>query len=272
MESSYNILGLNENATDQEVRARYIELARKHHPDKLINEKPEVRKENEEIFKKITVAYHKIINKEADIFKDEEVDEWINKLWGMFNNPELWDNLKKIVIKVAGNIKQERHKIEVKVSLEDIYNKKKKKLRLFLNNVKDPVFCDLDCSKYPGYIYNYNNLIEIDFTIHIKKHKIYYNDDLINIGDLYTTIMIKWDEYINGTCVELVYLDNTKLSIEIEPFTDLKKSHEIKNKGLFKNGNLYICYELINPKKINWELINNEKQKEIINALKSLGC
>ena len=270
MESSYSILGLNENATDAEVRAKYIELARKHHPDKLVNETSEVRKENEEIFKKITVAYHKIINKETDGFKEEEMNEWINNLWGMLKNPELWDNLKEIVLKVAGKMK-ERHNISVKISLEDIYNKKQKKLRLFLNNVKEPVFCDLDCSKYPGYIYYHNKFLEIDFTIYIKKHKIYYTDDLIDKGDLYTTVMITWEEYISGTIIELNFLDNSKLQIEVAPFTDFKKSQLIKNKGLFNNGNLYICYELINPKREVWDKINNDKQLEILNALKSLG-
>jgi DnaJ-class molecular chaperone len=269
-ECPYKILGLPTSATDAEIRSRYIELARKHHPDKLINETPDVRKENEEIFKKITVAYHKITNKETDGFKEEEVNEWINNLWGMLKNPELWDNLKEIVLKVSNKFR-ERHNISVKITLEDIYNKKQKKLRLFLNNIKDPIFCDLDCSKYPGYIYSHNKIIEIDFTMNIKKHKIYYTDDLINKGDLYTTVMITWYEYINGTSFDLLFLDNTKLQIEVAPFTDFKKSHIIKNKGLYPNGNLYICYEMINPRRDIWDKILVEKQLEIINALKTLG-
>ena len=48
METYYNILGVNENATQEEIKKSYKKLAVQHHPDKG---------GNEETFKKISEAY-----------------------------------------------------------------------------------------------------------------------------------------------------------------------------------------------------------------------
>ena len=53
----YEILGVDKNASDDEIKAAYRRLAKKYHPD-LYTTKPEAeRKEAEEMFKKINHAY-----------------------------------------------------------------------------------------------------------------------------------------------------------------------------------------------------------------------
>ncbi len=55
----YEILGINQNANDAEIKAAYKELAKKYHPDKHGN-----NKSYEEHFKKINAAYQTLSNKQ----------------------------------------------------------------------------------------------------------------------------------------------------------------------------------------------------------------
>lgn len=57
----YKILGLQPGASDSEVKKRYRELAKKYHPDKIRNMPESIRKDGEEKFKQINLAYDKII-------------------------------------------------------------------------------------------------------------------------------------------------------------------------------------------------------------------
>ncbi len=60
MLNNYQILGLNSNASDSEVKRRYKQLALKYHPDK--NETPDAS----EKFQKISDAYNSIINRKSE--------------------------------------------------------------------------------------------------------------------------------------------------------------------------------------------------------------
>ena len=57
MLNNYQILGLNSNASDEEVKHRYKKLALKYHPDKNTSS------DASDKFQKISEAYHNIINK-----------------------------------------------------------------------------------------------------------------------------------------------------------------------------------------------------------------
>lgn len=56
-ESYYDILGVKEDATQDEIKKAYRKLSLKHHPDKHVNDSDEDKKYHEEQFKKIVEAY-----------------------------------------------------------------------------------------------------------------------------------------------------------------------------------------------------------------------
>ncbi len=59
-ESSYNILGIQPSATDEEVKKAYRKLAMEYHPDKVSYLGEDIKKSAEEKFKKINDAYENI--------------------------------------------------------------------------------------------------------------------------------------------------------------------------------------------------------------------
>ncbi|KAF7639204.1 Cysteine string protein, partial [Meloidogyne graminicola] len=66
----YDILGVNIDANDEEIKKAYRKLALKHHPDKNLN-----NQEAKEIFQKIQEAYKKIIN-----IKEVENEKILNEI------------------------------------------------------------------------------------------------------------------------------------------------------------------------------------------------
>ncbi|KAK5773663.1 Xdj1p PWA37_004940 [Arxiozyma heterogenica] len=83
--SPYEILGLERDATEQEIRKAYKQLALKYHPDKVID--PDIKIENEVKFKEITVAYELLISGEYqsdDDIPNEYNDDFFD-FFGGFN-------------------------------------------------------------------------------------------------------------------------------------------------------------------------------------------
>lgn len=59
-ESAYKILDISKNATNEEVKKAYRDLAVRYHPDKVSHLGEDVKKSAEEKFKKVNEAYEKI--------------------------------------------------------------------------------------------------------------------------------------------------------------------------------------------------------------------
>lgn len=94
----YHILGIDNNASTDEIKKAYKKLAIKHHPDKST---PENKKESEEKFKMISEAYNILSNHDKRRIYDEtgrvdDIDEILNyherqkdmfNIFGNFMNP-----------------------------------------------------------------------------------------------------------------------------------------------------------------------------------------
>lgn len=60
VDNSYKILGIDANATDEEVKKAYREMAKKYHPDKVAYLGEDVRKSAEQKLQEVNEAYDKI--------------------------------------------------------------------------------------------------------------------------------------------------------------------------------------------------------------------
>ena len=275
----YEILGLNFPSTKEEIKIRYYELAKKHHPDKLIHLSLEERQVHEELFKKINVAYKLLTEKDLN---DTSQNEW-KGMWSYMDNfmsdPTMLKNmgdLLKNMVNVAREYKKQKgseHHIKVEVSLEEIHNRKEKKLRLFLKNRSDPVFINVDCGNYPDFLYTHITPSEQTLFIHIefilKQHDVYTLDDLFDTNDLISEIPITFYEYLIGCEKRMLYLDGKELIITI-PKWDLN-SIIIKNKGLNEKGNLRIIPKIIFPTDIDFLSLDLKDFEKLVKICKKLG-
>lgn len=83
MKNLYKILGVNITADKAEIKKRYRELAKKYHPDKLVNASQEEKIKAEKIFREINNAYTILSDEE----KRKKYDETLtNSSTKEFNN------------------------------------------------------------------------------------------------------------------------------------------------------------------------------------------
>ena len=111
----YEILGVNKNATQDEIKNAYHKLAMKFHPDRHVNDSEEEKKKAEEKFKEISEAYEVLSNEE----KRKEYD----------NPSSPFDYFRKQAFRHGFNpFEQENVKVgrairfNLTISLEEAYN------------------------------------------------------------------------------------------------------------------------------------------------------
>lgn len=73
----YRVLGLSPSASAQQIKARFHELAKKHHPDSQASSRDEVMCHSlhvlEELFKEIVQAYNTLSNEQEKKKYDQKV-------------------------------------------------------------------------------------------------------------------------------------------------------------------------------------------------------
>lgn len=75
MKTLYEILGVSETATSEEIKKAYRKLAKEHHPDTNSDWSEEEKKMHVEFFSEITDAYEILINEETRKDYDEKLKE-----------------------------------------------------------------------------------------------------------------------------------------------------------------------------------------------------
>lgn len=76
MKNYYEILGVDRNATNSEIKKAFRELAKKYHPDKFANESSEKQKEAKDRFTQINQAYETLSDSKL---KEEYDASFLNK-------------------------------------------------------------------------------------------------------------------------------------------------------------------------------------------------
>lgn len=238
----YEVLGLSYPSSKEEIKSRYYELARKHHPDKLQHLSLEERNLHEEQFKKINLAYELLSKTDFEYSNKHDWKGIWSSVESFMNTTQMtaFADLLSNVIHIAKEYKKQKaseHHITISVTLEEVHNRKDKKCRLFLKNVVEPVFITVNCGCYPSYLYTHQSFF-IYITYELQSHPLYSLDTLFDTYDLYAEIPITLQEYFTGTHKEIEYLDNTYLPVDIPPFS--KEPIHLPDRGLFNKDVLTI--------------------------------
>ena len=277
----YEILGLKYPSTKEEIRARYLELAKKHHPDKHQHLPKEELDVHEKEFKKINLAYELLTKKEfASTTKNEWRGMWENMNIGdLFSNPEMLRNMGDIlrnVMNIASEYKKQKateHHITVEVTMEEVYNRKEKKLRLFLKGVQEPIFITIDGGCYPSFLQTHitpeGRTMFIYLTFELIPHELYTLDTLLDTNDIYCTLDVPLYEYFQGSSRTLEYLDHTPLIITIPPCQ--QDPIEFPHKGLHGKGKLVVFLKIVLPGKEALEGLDIRKREKLQRYLKLIS-
>jgi DnaJ-class molecular chaperone len=276
----YEILGLKPNATKDEIKKAYKEIAITCHPDKLMHITDEVEKEKRiDKFKKATIAYNKLSGSSAQ----EDIDINDDSFWAsdifmdvakMFINNNI--RPKAYYNPVEKSIEERIvHKVKLDVSYIDILNNTKKKVRLILVDIQDPIFIDIYCGKFPQVTKQYidDDDIEHDIIIEMMIKKTDADGDIdhmiLSSGaiDLIKTVDVTLKEYILGYTKNILYIDSMEIPVTVPAFQ--KEYYEIANKGIL-GGSLIlnICIKYI--EKNAWYNFNENDKVEMLRLLDTL--
>jgi DnaJ-class molecular chaperone len=290
----YSILGINIDASKDEIKKAYKEIALMCHPDKLLNVQNEEEKNRKiDRFKEATIAYELLIKDNYNITDEDEIN-W-KDIWStLFKEDDDFkstqDILKDVFVDMANifiqnnirpksyytpkvsNAERIVHKINVQVTYAEVANNVKKKLRLILKDINDPIFVDIYCAGFPEIIKEYideeENEHDIVITMVFKKLD-NYDHIVSNAGniDLITSVDITLEEYLLGCEKDILYIDNNNLNINIPAFQ--KEYYEIPSKGL-KGGSLILNICVKNIEKEKWDNLSNLDKVEMIRILQSI--
>ena len=177
--------------------------------------------------------------------------------------------------------RSKKHNVNVDIKYSDYYSTTKKKLRIFLKNIEEPIYIDLDCSKFPKHTINYfddnenEHEILINMVLSENNNDGYYhkynnvNKDNVNNNEKINIIYelnIDTVDYIIGNIKEFTFLNKELINIIINPFSDcfIKKGYGINNGDFIVNFNY-------NPiQKENWDKLNDADKNEMVRILKIL--
>ncbi len=285
-QNPYDILGVPIDSSIEDVKKAYKIIALKSHPDKL-NNISDTNEKNRKIkeFMEATNAYNKILN--GDLGDDwdyvnydfenykftfEDWEETINNI----RQSDLLKDLVSMFMKYKSKAK--KHNINVDIKYQDYFNTSKKKLRLFLKGIEEPVYINLNCKKFPACTINYIDDNDNEHEIHIQMNLIndkevnhnyyHYDEDEDNEGtkDLYYDLPIDTIDYLIGGTKEISFVTKEIILITIEPFAS---EFRIENKGINK-GDLIIKFIYEPIKKENWDKLLDADKNEMVRILEKL--
>jgi DnaJ-class molecular chaperone len=277
-----DILGLEEDATEVDIKKAYKAIALKTHPDKLMDLEENEKAEKEIQFKEASEAYQRLIdNNFDDIFSELFGDS--EGLSGMFGGGEGMSGISSMFggaegMKMFGGMAsklfqsqsfQSIFKTSVKITFYDLIYKRK--LEKQINICGIPTKAIIDCSKFPKQLLtrSFNGLsstAEIEFKFEeddVYQSVIYENGKV----DLIYNMKISHYDFYKGFQHSFTHIDGNPVSFKAKRMS--KKTLKIKNKGL-NGGDLLVKLILVNPNNNNLEKISLEDYEKFLNVLNAL--
>jgi len=278
--NAYNILGLKSGASKEDIKKAYKDIALSCHPDKLVNlDDNDTKNAKIEKFKMATIAYNNLMNNTEAV----EAEDWdLNDLsWKDILDDLLQEDIVKDTIKTLADSfffrKNQKeltfeHNVSVEVSYSEVLYNFKKKLRLILVDINEPLFIDINCGNFPKVIKEYyddvDNLHEITINMTLKNQEPFEHIILENgYIDIILNIEIPLVNYIIGYTKEIEYIDGSTMLIEIPSFQ--KDFFEIPKKGI-KGGALYLNISIKYIDKEKWENLAQLDKDIMIRLMKMI--
>lgn len=266
----YNTLGIQQTASEDEIKTAYRKMAMKHHPD---------RGGNEQKFKQIEEAYRILSDPEKRRMVDMGMDPHSQQYGGFNQGPFEFhfgsDNLHDIFGAFGFGRPQRRNKslsVSVGITLEDVLTGKelsaeiaapggKKKL---VNISIPPGVEDGQQIKYKGMgDHSMTDVPPGDLIVNVRvhQHPVFQRE-----GDM---LMVKkvisvWDAML-GTSLTITTIDNKTLTISVPPGTQPDTILSCKGEGITnirsrQRGNLLIKIQIDIPKNLDQSTIDAIKQ------------
>lgn len=284
----YQILGVDKQATEKEIKKAYRKLARKFHPDLNPNDKT-----SEKNFKEINEAYEVLGNTENRKKYDQYGKDWEHaeafekakqqqrnanhqQNYQHFSESEFSDFFESMF----GNASRQRSAIkyrgqdytaEMQFNLEDVYKTHKrtltvngKKIRITIPaGVKNGQIIKIKGHGGKGINGGPNGDLHIKFVI--LNHSIFKRSG----NDLYATINLNLYKAVLGGEITIPVF-NGKVKLNVKPETQNGTKVKLKGKGfpIYKTngqfGDLYLTYKVEIPTNLT------AKEKELFNELSKL--
>lgn len=304
-----DIRNINEYTKD-DIKQNFKKIALECHPDKLSNTLNDKEKEEKiERFKDASIAYNKLLkdfenygkishnsdydfenfSNDFDIYKDISSDFWYDVLDEFMKKEnkakifaDTFENVASFFMKSGlktkfhykPSMQIKKHNITLPVSYGDLYNKKKRKVRLILKNIADPVFLNIVyANEFPIVVKQFldedgiEHEIVLKMTINETKQKNIkhiLNDKKV---DLISDIEINYLEYLTGVERYMDYIDDEKISIWIPAFTG---DIIIMNGYGLCGGNLIIYVKIKNISKSEWKTLKDSDKNSLISILSKM--
>lgn len=285
----YIIMGLPRTATFEQIRARYKQLAKQHHPDKWsrIDSQSEEYRFHEEEFKKVTVAYHLLESgagtRNGGFEHQTHKENWENvfkRMEDLLAKKNIWShlsNLFKAAVEEVGKTHVTEHHFTVPLTLDEIQARKRKKIRLFLKDNPEPFYVTVPCDQYPEYetaIVRNGEVLQIVLHMKALPHLLYEVDEIIDGElDLFHTLHLSLFDYFNGKTVAWKHLDGRDVEITIPPLCGKPQGYlweKLEGYGLMGKGSLFITLEWEMPTQMSWMKLGLLDQENFLGALDKL--
>jgi DnaJ-class molecular chaperone len=272
----YEVLGVPQSASKDEIRAKYKELARLNHPDKLLSASEEERDKKQEYFKHVTVAYHILMDQQHPPKESEHKDpDYWKTMWtqmeSFLQEKHVWSAVKNTFVDVATKyITKKTHKVKLPVTLEEVYFGKQKRVQFFLQAVVEPVRVTVSCAEYPETEFTYDAQDGTFHIVHVlmveKDHEVFQLDD----GNLHTTMELSLKTYLQGATLTLRHLSGEDVQVVVPAFQDLDTPIVVQGRGISEKNDMIVEFRMSPIHRDKWDACSDKEKEEVLKLLEKI--